>query len=115
MDATPYQYLVTLGEIHDGDTVWVTIDLGFYLTHRTPVRLAGINAPELATAAGKVSRDALVAFVAAHPGQWLAQTYKSGEEKYGRWLARLIAPDGTDVNAWMVTNGYAVVMAGAAQ
>lgn len=111
MDATPYLYRVTLGDVHDGDTVWVTIDLGFYLAHRVPVRLAGINAPELAAPAGQQARDALIAFVAAHPGQWLAQTYKSGEDKYRRWLARLIAPDGTDLNNWMVASGHAVPMA----
>lgn len=111
MDAPPYLYRVKLGQVHDGDTLWVTIDLGFYLEHRVPVRLAGINAPELAVPAGKQARDALAAFIAAHPGQWLAQTYKSGEDKYGRWLATLIAPDGTDVNAWMLQSGHAVAMA----
>jgi micrococcal nuclease len=105
----PYAYHVTIVDIHDGDTVTVDIDLGFYLTFRTPIRFAGINAPELATAAGKAARAALVAFVAAHPGQWTAVTYKTGVEKYGRWLAKLIAPDGTDMSAWMVASGYAVV------
>lgn len=111
MDAAQYLYRVKLGEVHDGDTLWVTIDLGFYLEHRVRVRLAGINAPELAVPAGKQARAALVAFIAAHPGQWLARTYKSGEEKYGRWLAKLIAPDGTDVSTWMLANGHAVTMA----
>lgn len=111
MDATPYLYRVSVLGVHDGDTVTVLIDLGFYLTKTTPIRLAGINAPELATDAGKRARDALVGFVGQQRGQWLAQTYKSGEEKYGRWLAHLIAPDGTDVNQWMLSNGYAVAMA----
>lgn len=111
MDATPYQYLVSIQGVHDGDTVTVVIDLGFYLTKTTPVRLAGINAPELSVPAGTTARDALKKFIGDHPGQWLAQTFKSGEEKYGRWLAKLIAPDGTDVNQWMLDNGYAVPMA----
>lgn len=109
-DATPYQYKVNIVGVHDGDTVTVDIDLGFYLTHRTPIRLAGVNAPELKTPEGKVARDALQNFVVGHPGQWTAQTFKSGEEKYGRWLAKLIAPDGFDVSAWMVLNGFAVPM-----
>lgn len=107
-DATDYMYKVDIVAIHDGDTVTVAIDLGFYIEHTTPIRMAGINAPELNTDAGKAARTALDGFVAAHPGQWTAQTYKSGEEKYGRWLAHLIAPDGTNVNQWMVDSGYAV-------
>jgi endonuclease YncB( thermonuclease family) len=107
-DATTYLYKITPGAVHDGDTLWVTIDLGFYLAHTVKIRLAGINAPELATPAGAPARDALIAFITTHPGQWTARTYKSGEEKYGRWLATLYAPDGTDVCAWMLTNGYAI-------
>ena len=110
-DATPYSYRVSVLGVHDGDTVTVLIDLGFYLTKTTPIRMAGINAPELSTDAGRKARDALMGFVGLQRGQWLATTYKSGEEKYGRWLARLIAPDGTDVSQWMIEHGYAVPMA----
>lgn len=109
-DATLYQYKVNIVSVHDGDTVTVDIDLGFYLTHRVPIRLAGINAPELKTPEGKAASAALRGFVTGHPGQWTAQTFKSGEEKYGRWLAMLFAPDGMDVSAWMVLNGFAVSM-----
>lgn len=109
-DATLYQYKVNIVGVHDGDTVTVDIDLGFYLTHRTPIRLAGINAPELKTPEGKAARDALQGFVVAQRGQWTARTFKSGEEKYGRWLAMLFTPDGMDVSAWMVLNGFAVSM-----
>lgn len=108
-DATTYLYKVTLGEIHDGDTVWLTIDLGFYMAHTTKVRMAGINAPELSTDAGKAALAALTAYVATQSGQWTAQTYKTGEDKYGRWLATLYAPDGTNLNQWMLDHGYAVV------
>jgi endonuclease YncB( thermonuclease family) len=103
-----YRYRVQILDIHDGDTITVAIDLGFWLTHTTPVRLARINAPELATDAGKAARQALTDFVAAHPGQWTVQTSKSGVDKYRRWLADVYAPDGTCVNDWLVTNGHAV-------
>lgn len=111
-DATPYLYKVTVDQVVDGDTVWLTVDLGFYIDHRTKIRMAGINAPELSTDAGKTASAALSAFIQAHPGQWTAQTFKTGEDKYGRWLCTLFAPDGTDVNEWMLANGYAVPDAG---
>jgi len=112
MDATTYRYKVALGPVHDGDTLWLTIDLGFYLAHTVRIRMAGINAPELPTDPGKAALAALQGFITTHPGQWTAQTYRSGEDKYGRWLCTLYAPDGTNVNQWMLDNGHAVVDAG---
>lgn len=98
--------------VHDGDTATVTVDLGFGIFHTVPIRFAGINAPELSTDAGKLSRNALSAYVTSHPIGWTAQTYKTGREKYGRWLATLHAPDGTSMNRWMLDHDYAVVMLG---
>lgn len=108
-DAPTYRYQVVPGEVHDGDTLWVDVDLGFSIRHIVKVRLASINAPELSTPAGLVARDALAGFIAARPGRWMAQTFKSGNDTYGRWLANVYAPEGTQANAWMVANGYAVL------
>lgn len=51
----PYRGVVDLA--HDGDTVNVKLDIGFDITIYARVRVRGINAPELSTAAGKRSRD----------------------------------------------------------
>lgn len=107
-DATDYRYRVQVLDVHDGDTITVTVDLGFWIAHTTPVRLARINAPELVTDAGKVARQALAGYVAAHAGQWTVRTFKSGEDKYRRWLADVFDPGGVCVNDWLVANGYAV-------
>ena len=42
-----YQYSATVNRVIDGDTIEVTVDLGFSLSWVTPVRLFGINAPEM--------------------------------------------------------------------
>jgi micrococcal nuclease len=107
-DATAYRYQVQVTGVHDGDTITVVVDLGFSITHTIPVRLARINAPELATTEGRAAQQAVAAYVAAHPGQWTVQTYKSGEDKYRRWLADVYDPAGTCVNDWIVANGHAV-------
>ena len=41
----------------DGDTVWARIDCGFGVTIREKLRLRGIDAPEMRTAAGQRSKD----------------------------------------------------------
>lgn len=107
-DATTYRYRVQVTDVHDGDTITVVVDLGFWITHTTPVRLARINAPELNTDAGKAARQALAGYIAAHPGQWSVQTFRSGKDKYGRWLANVLDPSGACVNDWLVANGFAV-------
>lgn len=108
--APTYKYeVVGMPLVHDGDTVTVTVDLGFRLYHTLQVRMVGINAPELITAAGKAAKVALDAFVvAAGITGWTAVTYKDGKEKYGRWLATLYSPTGENVNQWMLDHGYAV-------
>jgi endonuclease YncB( thermonuclease family) len=50
-------YAGVVDSVHDGDTVYIKLDVGFDLSVYTRVRVAGINAPELATAAGKAARD----------------------------------------------------------
>lgn len=51
----PYRGVVDL--VHDGDTVYAKLDVGFDLTVYTRIRIDGINAPELSTQAGKDARD----------------------------------------------------------
>ena len=50
-------YAGVVDAVHDGDTVYVKLDVGFDLTVYTRVRVIGINSPELSTAAGKTARD----------------------------------------------------------
>jgi endonuclease YncB( thermonuclease family) len=51
----PYRGIVD--NVHDGDTVYVKLDVGFDLTVYARCRIAGINAPELSTAEGKIARE----------------------------------------------------------
>lgn len=84
-----YRYRAIVVSVYDGDTITVDIDLGFHLTLKTSVRLARINAPELSGVErmqGIVARDYLRS-VLPKGAAVLLQTYKSGTEKYGRYLA----------------------------
>lgn len=42
----PYFYQITIDRVLDGDTVEAIFDLGFNITHKVTVRLAGYDAPE---------------------------------------------------------------------
>ena len=110
-----YNYKATVVSVYDGDTITVDIDLGFSATLRMNVRLARINAPEVRgeqRAAGLTAAEALRQLLPQNQQVHL-RTYKDGREKYGRYLADVFVElhpltDATNVNDWMVANGYAV-------
>lgn len=84
---TTYVYRCSLVRVVDADTVIVTIDLGFRLTATMPVRLYGINAPELKTAEGKAARAWVIDWFAEHTDLQI-ETQKD-PEKFGRWLGTI--------------------------
>lgn len=109
-----YEYNVTLTRVIDGDTVAVTVDLGFSVSVAIEFRLLGINAPELRGAtkvAGLAAKEHLVQLLAQ--GALSLKSEKPVKpDKYGRWLATITVTkaDGTsfDANAQMVADGFAV-------
>lgn len=120
-----YDYTATLLSVHDGDTVYLNIDLGLYTwrygERGRPYRFRRIDAPELTmpdhktpNPAGLASRDALTAFLA---GKTLrVQTFKLPratdifEETLSRFVIELDA-DGANVSDWLVGAGHAVYKA----
>lgn len=112
-----YRYRARLLRLIDGDTLDVEVDLGFRTHVRTPLRLLGLNAPELSIQAG---RDAL-----SWVSQWMAGTgvatnlvidsAKDGDwsgDKYGRWLATVWDEQGRCLNDDLLASGHAVPMKG---
>lgn len=100
-----YLYKATILRVVDGDTVDALVDLGFHITIEMKLRLYGINAPEMKTEAGHPARDYLKSLL---DGKIITlKTIKDKREKYGRYLAILIA-DNAIVNDMMVNAGHAV-------
>jgi micrococcal nuclease len=95
-----YEYHATLLAVVDGDTFHVRIDLGLDIGINTTLRLVGINAPELKTAEGQRSKQWASDWLAQHAptGPLRINTVKDKREKYGRYLARVTAPDGAVFN-----------------
>jgi micrococcal nuclease len=85
--------------ISDGDTLWVR-RAQQHEAH--PVRIDGIDAPEICQAFGPQARAALSTHLL---GQRVHVTERA-HDQYGRMVAR-VTLGGDDVGAWMVQHGYA--------
>jgi len=99
-----YSYAAALVRVIDGDTVRLTLDLGFGLERvDQSYRVARINAPEMSTPEGPPAKVALEGYLAGK--SLVANTSKP--DKYGRSLVELYA-DNVNVNDWLTANGWAV-------
>ena len=101
-----YLYAAQAVRTVDGDTLDVSLDVGFNIHIQQRIRLLGINCPEHGTPEG----DAATAFTTA----WLAdhvdltvRTILDKREKYGRLLGIVMA-GAHSLNDDLVTAGHAV-------
>ena len=114
-----YNFRVTkINRVVDGDTIDVTIDLGFDLYKKERVRVAGVDTPEKRTR--NLEEKALGLDATAWLKTKLEETIKGDEEllirtelkggvgKYGRLLGWLYVGDSdVSLNEQMITEGYA--------
>ena len=114
-----YNFRVTeINRVLDGDTIDVTIDLGFDLYKKERVRVAGIDTPE------KRTRDLEEKALGIDATNWLKGTLedtingddeltirtelKGGMGKYGRLLGWLyVGEEEVSLNEQMIEEGYA--------
>jgi endonuclease YncB( thermonuclease family) len=98
----------------DGDTVWITackkVDAGFRVKitveHELEFRVYGIDTPE--DNAGKPAAARAKELAPAGSDVTMV-TYKPlDEDKYGRWLATIVTPEGVDVAAELLRTSYGV-------
>jgi endonuclease YncB( thermonuclease family) len=100
-----------LASIHDGDTLHAGIDLGLNVAINETIRFYGVNAPELATAAGKASLAWVQQWFTTNcpNGKFVLTTVRDAREKYGRYLGIIFAPGGIEsLNDALVAAGQAV-------
>src|SRR6185295_12514333 len=97
---SPTSYTVTILSQHDGDTITVCVNLGFGLSYTHPLRLHGVNCPELCTTEGVVAKNYTEQWLKDHPGPYtMTPMGSSGRDKYGRLLGKLQAADGRELNS----------------
>lgn len=114
-----YNFRVTeINRVLDGDTIDVTIDLGFDLYKKERVRIAGVDTPEKRTRdleEKELGKDAtnwlkekLEGAVAGDDDLVIRTELVGGVGKYGRLLGWLYIGDGdVSLNEQMITEGYA--------
>lgn len=108
-----YLYVAVPLRVIDGDTIEVAVDLGFKASITTPVRLFGVNAPEKSTASGHIAAQWTQRWLDSHDAWRLGLTIRSVHpgaygDKYGRWLARVWASSGAELNQELLASGNAV-------
>ena len=114
-----YNFRVTeINRVVDGDTIDVTIDLGFDLYKKERVRVAGIDTPEKRTRdleekelgldATDYLKKKLEDTIAGDEELTIRTELKGGMGKYGRLLGWLyIGEDSISINETMINEGYA--------
>ena len=110
--------MTEINRVVDGDTIDVTIDLGFDLFKKERVRVAGVDTPE------KRTRNLEEKELGIHATNWLKKQLedavngddeltirtelKGGVGKYGRLLGWLyIGDEEVSINEQMIAEGYA--------
>ena len=110
--------VVKINRVVDGDTIDVTIDLGFDLYKKERVRIAGVDTPEKRTKnleekalgidATNWLKDKLEETIAGDEELTVRTELHGGVGKYGRLLGWLYVGDDTvSLNEQMITEGYA--------
>ena len=107
-----YEYNAIVNRVVDGDTVDVTIDLGFSVWKKMRVRMEGINTPESRTRdleekkRGLAAKDRLKSILEFNNNKCILKV--SGVGKYGRVLAELfVKGHEKSVNELLMENGHA--------
>ena len=110
--------VIEINRVVDGDTIDVTIDLGFDLYKKERVRVAGVDTPEKRTRdkeekelgidATNWLKDRLEAAIAGEEDLVIRTELVGGVGKYGRLLGWLyIGDQELSHNEIMITEGYA--------
>jgi endonuclease YncB( thermonuclease family) len=125
-----FVYRGSVDRVYDGDTIWVTLDLGFDMLFRCSIRLKGIDTPEskinitkhperkkekaLAKIAKKRMKELCGKEVWVESKKLLKGSTKenvkesTAKEKYGRVLGNIYQMDGTNIADVLIREGYAI-------
>ena len=108
-----FHYRANVDRVVDGDTIDVTLDLGFDIQMKGRIRFHGVNAPESRTRdavekeAGLASKRYVEDWISAQENRVIIQTSLDDRGKFGRILGRILSSEGDCLNDEMVSLGHA--------
>lgn len=111
-----YVYNAVVTRVVDGDTLDMTVDLGFKVCIDIRARLYGVDTPEIYGVKkeseeyqkGKAASEFVQAWLDARPEVLTVKTIKDAKGKYGRYLVTVIDPlTEESLNEALVANGHA--------
>lgn len=95
-----FTYAATVLAVVDADTIDVDLDLGMRIHVQTRLRLAHVDAAETRTVEGKNAKT-LVTTLIPFGTKVIVATQKP--DKYGRTLATVVLPDGSDLSDFVLS------------
>ena len=107
-----YEYRAIIRRVVDGDTVDITLDLGFDILYNNRIRLLGIDTPESRTRdleekkLGLAAKDR-VKELCPVGSTVTVKTTKDGRGKFGRILGEIYVGD-VNVNKLLIEEGHAI-------
>jgi endonuclease YncB( thermonuclease family) len=110
--------MATILKVHDGDSFLADVDLGFHVSERMWLRLAGVNTPELNTPEGHAARAFVVDWLfkdkpmQAPVVEITTVRDRQGDEKqtFGRYVAHVHNAMGESLAEALVAAGHGKVI-----
>jgi micrococcal nuclease len=109
VDFSLYEYAAQITYVADGDTVDLTVDLGFHIKISDRFRLLHINTPERGQPGYAEPKAFIQAIMAATP-RVMVRTHLDEEDRWGRMLAEiyyLVDGQYVSLNQALLDNGMA--------
>lgn len=100
----PWRFQARVVRIIDGDTILLSVDLGFSVDARVPIRVANVNAPEMNTPGGRAAELFAMTLLGANPYVVLTTEF---DRTFERYVGTITLPDGTDYGDALVAAGHA--------
>lgn len=108
----PTEFEVEVLGVTDGDTLNVravfVLPFGMIVTLTHPMRLSGLNCPELTTAAGKLAKEFTTQWFTLNPAPYTVRIKGKGRDKYGRILGLLRAVNNKVLNEDLLAAQHAI-------
>lgn len=116
-----WSYIAKVERVVDGDTLDLSVDLGFKISFDIRVRLLGVDTPEVYSAKKGSEERKLGMAATEFVEQWveengtgddkqlLVETHKDKKGKFGRWLAELrsLEEGSVTLNQALISSGHA--------